>query len=135
MGKKEWTQLWLEYKNVSSDNKTVSCSVEGFDKDSQVIKSALCELKCGLKGILSDEVVDNTSSCDIVLDIVKEDSIAAEGYKIAGREEKTIVFGLTGTGYFDLTAYESFNNGTMSDYIPTDEDLAKGFASIPELNI
>ena len=50
-------------------------------------------------------------------------------------EEKTIIFGLTGTGYFDLTAYESFNNGTMTDYIPTDEDLAKGFASIPELNI
>ncbi|MFR7475686.1 TrpB-like pyridoxal phosphate-dependent enzyme, partial [Frisingicoccus sp.] len=39
-------------------------------------------------------------------------------------EEKTIVFGLTGTGYFDLVAYEKFNNGEMSDYIPTDEDLA-----------
>ncbi|MDO4804646.1 MAG: TrpB-like pyridoxal phosphate-dependent enzyme [Lachnospiraceae bacterium] len=47
-------------------------------------------------------------------------------------EEKTIVFGLTGTGYFDMVAYEQFNNGTMNDYIPTDEDLAKGFASIPK---
>ena len=35
-------------------------------------------------------------------------------------EEKTIVFGLTGTGYFDMVAYEKFNNGEMSDYIPTD---------------
>ena len=46
-------------------------------------------------------------------------------------EAKTIVFGLTGTGYFDLTAYQQFNDHTMTDYIPTDEDLAKGFASIP----
>ena len=50
-------------------------------------------------------------------------------------EEKTIVFGLTGTGYFDLVAYEKFHNGEMSDYIPTDEDLARGFAGIPELDL
>lgn len=48
-------------------------------------------------------------------------------------EEKTIVFGLTGTGYFDMVAYEKYNSGNMSDYIPTDEDLAKGFATIPQL--
>ncbi len=47
-------------------------------------------------------------------------------------EEKTILFGLTGTGYFDMVAYEKFNNGQMSDYIPTDEDLAKGFADLPK---
>ncbi|MBC3517116.1 TrpB-like pyridoxal phosphate-dependent enzyme [Neobittarella massiliensis] len=47
-------------------------------------------------------------------------------------EEKTIVFGLTGTGYFDMTAYERYNNGEMSDYIPTDEDLARGFAGLPQ---
>lgn len=50
-------------------------------------------------------------------------------------ESKTILFGLTGTGYFDLLAYEKFNNKQMSDYIPTDEDLKKGFASIPKLNL
>jgi len=48
-------------------------------------------------------------------------------------EEKTILFGLTGTGYFDMTAYQKFNDGVMSDYIPTDEDLAKGFAGLPEV--
>lgn len=47
-------------------------------------------------------------------------------------EEKTILFGLTGTGYFDMVAYEKYNNGEMSDYIPTDEDLAAGFAGIPK---
>ena len=46
-------------------------------------------------------------------------------------EEKTIVFGLTGTGYFDLKAYEQFNNKTMSDYIPTDEEIKKGFDALP----
>ena len=50
-------------------------------------------------------------------------------------EEKTIIFGLTGTGYFDLKAYESYNNGTMTDYIPSDEDLAKGFAGIPDIQV
>ncbi len=47
-------------------------------------------------------------------------------------EEKTILFGLTGTGYFDLVAYQRFNDGQMSDYIPTDEDLQQGFAGIPQ---
>lgn len=46
-------------------------------------------------------------------------------------EKKTIIFGLTGTGYFDMTAYMSYNNGSMSDHIPTDEDLEKGFATLP----
>ncbi|MBQ1172030.1 MAG: TrpB-like pyridoxal phosphate-dependent enzyme [Lachnospiraceae bacterium] len=49
-------------------------------------------------------------------------------------EEKTILFGLTGTGYFDMYAYESFHNGTMSDYIPTDEDLKPGFDSLPKMD-
>ncbi len=48
-------------------------------------------------------------------------------------EHKTILFGLTGTGYFDMVAYEKFNNGQMSDYIPTDEDLAAGFAGLPQM--
>ena len=46
-------------------------------------------------------------------------------------EEKTIVFGLTGTGYFDMVAYEKFNNGEMADYIPSEEDLKPGFDGIP----
>jgi tryptophan synthase beta chain len=46
-------------------------------------------------------------------------------------EAKTILFGLTGTGYFDLKAYDQFNNGDMSDYIPTDEDLETGFKGLP----
>ncbi len=48
-------------------------------------------------------------------------------------EEKTILFGLTGTGYFDLKGYEQYNNGELVDYIPTDEDLEKGFAKLPKV--
>ena len=48
-------------------------------------------------------------------------------------EEKTIVFGLTGTGYFDMVAYGKFHDGEMSDYIPSDEDLEKGFAGLPSV--
>ena len=49
-------------------------------------------------------------------------------------EEKTILFGLTGTGYFDMYAYQAYNDGTMSDYIPTDEDLQKGFDGLPKVD-
>ena len=45
-------------------------------------------------------------------------------------EAKTIIFGLSGTGYFDLTAYGSYNSGNMTDYVPTDEELEKGFATL-----
>lgn len=48
-------------------------------------------------------------------------------------EAKTILFGLTGTGYFDMNAYTSFIEGTMSDYIPTDADLEKGFSQLPKI--
>ncbi len=46
-------------------------------------------------------------------------------------EEKTILFGLTGTGYFDMVAYEKYNNGEMVDYIPTDAELQAGFDGLP----
>ena len=49
-------------------------------------------------------------------------------------EEKTILFGLTGTGYFDMVAYEKFHDGLMSDYVPTDEELQKGFDSLPKVD-
>ena len=48
-------------------------------------------------------------------------------------EAKTIVFGLTGTGYYDLKAYEQFNDGTMTDVIPTDEDIAASVAKLPKI--
>lgn len=47
-------------------------------------------------------------------------------------EAKTIVFGLTGTGYFDMYAYGAYNDGTMSDYIPTDEEIAASLAMVPQ---
>lgn len=48
-------------------------------------------------------------------------------------EEKNILFGLTGTGYFDLFAYEKFNNGEMSDYFPTDEELEQALRKLPQV--
>ena len=48
-------------------------------------------------------------------------------------EEKTIVFGLTGTGYFDMVAYEKFHEGKMDDYIPTDDELAAFRAKLPKI--
>ena len=48
-------------------------------------------------------------------------------------EEKTILFGLTGTGYFDLVAYEKYHSGQMDDYVPTDEELARFRARLPKM--
>ena len=50
-------------------------------------------------------------------------------------EKKTILFGLTGTGYFDMAAYSSYREGRMKDYIPTDEELEKGFSRLRELEV
>ena len=50
-------------------------------------------------------------------------------------EKKTILFGLTGTGYFDMVAYEKFHNGEMADYIPTDKDLQRGFDGLPKIDL
>ncbi len=49
-------------------------------------------------------------------------------------EEKNILFGLTGTGYFDLVAYEKFHNGEMSNYIPSDAEIAAALASLPKVD-
>ena len=51
--------------------------------------------------------------------------------KEEGKAEN-IVFGLTGTGYFDMMSYGKFNDGKMSDYVPTDEELAEGFSRLPQ---
>ena len=48
-------------------------------------------------------------------------------------EEKVIVFGLTGTGYFDMVSYQKFNDGIMSDYIPSDEEIQKALAKLPKV--
>ena len=48
-------------------------------------------------------------------------------------ERKTILFGLTGTGYFDLLAYQRFHDGEMSDYIPSDKELAASLSTLPQL--
>ena len=49
-------------------------------------------------------------------------------------EKKTILFGLTGTGYFDMAAYMAYNAGTMTDYVPTEEDLARGLKNLPKVD-
>ena len=50
-------------------------------------------------------------------------------------EAKTILFGLTGTGYFDMYAYEKFHDGKMTDYVPTEAELERGLSCIPKLDV
>lgn len=48
-------------------------------------------------------------------------------------ESKNIVFGLTGTGYFDMVAYQRYNDGKMTDMVPSDEELAKAIQALPKV--
>ena len=68
---------------------------------------------------------ESSHAIKIALDMAKE--CAKTG------EEKTIVFGLTGTGYFDMMSYEKFHNGIMQDYIPTDEEINKALNRLPKV--
>jgi tryptophan synthase beta chain len=68
---------------------------------------------------------ESSHAIKVALDIAKE-------CKETG-EEKTIVFGLTGTGYFDMMSYEKFHNGVMKAYVPTDEEIAKSLAKTPKI--
>ena len=88
-------------------------------KQTDVFEAA--ELFCRVEGILPAPESSHAIRCAI------DEAVKCR----ETGESKTILFGLTGTGYFDMTAYEQFNNGKMSDYIPSDEDLAKGFSTIP----
>ncbi|MBE6621835.1 MAG: TrpB-like pyridoxal phosphate-dependent enzyme [Ruminococcaceae bacterium] len=69
---------------------------------------------------------ESAHAIKVALDMAKE--------CIKTGEEKTIVFGLTGTGYFDMMSYEKFHNGQMTDYIPTDDDLAVGRKKLPKMD-
>jgi tryptophan synthase beta chain len=88
---------------------------------SEVFEAAVAFAKC-------EQILPAPESAHAIYGAVQE----ALKCKETG-EEKTILFGLTGTGYFDLQAYANFNAGNMSDYIPTDEDLKQGFDGLPNL--
>ena len=68
---------------------------------------------------------ESSHAIKVALDIAKE--------CIKTGEEKTIVFGLTGTGYFDMMSYEKFHNGVMRDYTPTDEEIEAALAKLPQI--
>ena len=68
---------------------------------------------------------ESSHAIKVALDIAKQ--------CVETGEEKTIVFGLTGTGYFDMMSYEKFHNGIMQDYIPTDEEINKALSKLPNV--
>lgn len=97
------------------------------------------------EGLMEARAVEQTSVFDAAVEFAKVEGIlpapeSSHAIRVAidealkckeTGEEKTIVFGLTGTGYFDLTAYQKYNDGEMTDYIPTDEELEHGFSTLP----
>ena len=98
-------------------------------------------------GYMEAVSVEQTSVCEAATYFAKHETIlpapeSAHAIRAAidealkckeSGESKTILFGLTGTGYFDMTAYASYQEGRMQDYIPTDEELQKGFDSLPHI--
>lgn len=92
-------------------------------EQSKVFEAAVMFAKC--EGILP--APESSHAIRVAIDEALR--CKAEGKK------KVILFGLTGTGYFDLAAYKQYNDGTMKDTIPTDADLEKGFATIPDFPV
>lgn len=90
-------------------------------EQSKVFEAAVCFAKC--EGILP--APESSHAIRVTID-------EALKCKQTG-DKKKILFGLTGTGYFDLASYKQYNDGTMTDTIPTEKDLMQGFQSIPEL--
>ena len=82
--------------------------------------------KAGVLFAQTEGIIPAPESCHAIAATVRE----ALKCKETG-EAKNIVFGLTGTGYFDMVAYERYNNGEMGDSIPTDEDLQASFKNLP----
>jgi tryptophan synthase beta chain len=68
---------------------------------------------------------ESSHAIKVALDIAKECTKTGE--------EKTIIFGLTGTGYFDMMSYEKFHNGVMRDYVPTDDEINTALAKLPKI--
>ncbi|MDD7718766.1 MAG: TrpB-like pyridoxal phosphate-dependent enzyme [Eubacteriaceae bacterium] len=99
------------------------------------------------QGLMEARAVEQTSVFEAVQEFARVEGIlpapeSGHAIKVAmdeakkcieTGEEKTILFGLTGTGYFDMYAYGTYNDGTMSDYIPTDEELAASIANLPKV--
>ena len=77
-----------------------------------------------------ETILPAPESAHAICQAIKEAKICRET-----GESKTILFGLTGTGYFDMTAYDAYRNGTMSNHVPTDDELAAGFQSLPQLEL
>ncbi|MCI8857659.1 MAG: TrpB-like pyridoxal phosphate-dependent enzyme [Clostridiaceae bacterium] len=77
-----------------------------------------------------ETILPAPESAHAICQAIKEAKICRET-----GESKTILFGLTGTGYFDMTAYDAYRNGTMSNHLPTDDELAAGFQSLPQLEL
>jgi tryptophan synthase beta chain len=76
-----------------------------------------------IEGILP--APESSHAIKVALDLAKE--------CVTTGEEKTIVFGLTGTGYFDMMSYEKFHNGVMQDYAPTDEEIEAALKRLPKV--
>ena len=98
-------------------------------------------------GVLEARAVEQTEVFQAAIDFARVEGIlpapeSSHAIKVAvdealkckeTGEEKNIIFGLTGTGYFDMYAYQAFNDGKMTDYIPTDEELEASFATLPQI--
>lgn len=90
-------------------------------RQTDVFRAALEFTRC-------EQILPAPESCHAIYAAMEE----AKKCRETG-EAKTILFGLTGTGYFDMNAYTSYLNGSMTDYVPTDEELQKGFDSLPKV--
>ncbi len=86
MKTKNWSQLWLGYNKVTDENRQIAISINGFDADNRIIKSAVKELTIGLDSMFGDRVTKEADSSSFDLEIKKDKAIAVDGYSIKSSE-------------------------------------------------
>ena len=120
-------EAWLRMGCIASEMESAALFIAGAYRRVRVgsLFLVVANQERAKKGLPNAQVHDT----DLAIRVAIDEAVKCR----ETGEAKTIVFGLTGTGYFDMAAYEKFHNGEMSDFIPTDAQLAESFASLPQV--
>ena len=120
-------EAWLRMGCIASEMESAALFIAGAYRRVRVgsLFLVVANQERAKKGLPNAQVHDT----DLAIRVAIDEAVKCR----ETGEAKTIVFGLTGTGYFDMAAYEKFHNGEMRDFIPTDAQLAESFASLPQV--
>ncbi|MBQ4220462.1 MAG: alpha-glucuronidase [Butyrivibrio sp.] len=87
MKAQNWSQMWLGYHPISKDSKNWKVICNDFSKEDRVVNSAIGEFAKGIEGYFGAGITEDDGDV-YALEIVKDISIADEGYSIKGEKSR-----------------------------------------------